>query len=154
MKVGFLGFDVKSKTAEIWDDGEARFSSATLSTISKATVRVLEPAYIEQTRNRDIFILSHTTSQNQILAIFEKLTGTKWTVDRVDSKPLIADLHKKLAAGDFGPQVVYGLIKAATFAGDAGNPGDYSKLSWNETLHVELEDLETVLGNILKEMST
>lgn len=35
-------------------------------------------------------------------------------------KPLIADLHNRLAAGDFGHHVVYGLMKAIKFAGDAG----------------------------------
>lgn len=151
--MGFLGYDLKSKTAQIWDDGEAKFSSATLSTIAKAAVRILEPVHVEQTKNQDIFVLSFTTTQNQILDILEKLTG-KWSVEKVDSKSLIADLHKRLATGEFGPQVVYGLIKAGTFAADAGNPGDYSHLSWNEKLHLDLEDLETVLANISKDVSS
>lgn len=153
MKVGFLGFDISSRRAQIWDDGQARFSSATLSTIGKAAVAILEPLYVEETKNQNIFILSFTTTQRQILEILERLTG-KWSVERVDSKPLISDLHKRLASGDFGPQVVYGIIKAATFAGDAGNPGDYSHLSWNEKLHLELEDLETVLANTLKDVNS
>lgn len=152
MKVGFLGFDLTRKTAEIWDNGDARFSSTTLSTIGKATVRILEPMNVEQTKNQDIFILSFTTTQNQILTILENLNG-KWSVERVNSKPLITDLHKRLETGDFGPQVVYGLIKAATFAGNVGNPGDYSQLSWNEILHLGSENLETVLVNILKDVS-
>ena len=77
---GFLGFDLKSKTATIFDSGDTLTNFTLLSTVGKATSAILEkPA---ETANRYIFINSFRTTQNHILAALKKATGEEWKMKK------------------------------------------------------------------------
>lgn len=138
LKVGFLGFNAANKTVTIVDSGNATFSSTNLRYIGLAVVKALENA--EATRNQYVYISGFRTSQNEILAAAEKITGEKWTVSKVSAKDHIAAGNEKLQRGDlsgFAP-----LIQAVTF-GDDEQLGDLKKSGlWNEKLGLVQESFE------------
>ena len=143
LKVGFLGFDASSKTATLYDNGEATFSTTTLHQVGVTVVKALEKE--DLTKNQYVFVSEVQTSQKEILATVEKVTGAKWTVKDVDTKDLIAEGRGKIQKGDFSG--IVNLIVGAT-CGKEGL-GDFSSQGlWNEKLGVPSESLEEVVKKI------
>ncbi|KZM18726.1 uncharacterized protein EKO05_0006568 [Ascochyta rabiei] len=99
LKVGFLGFHAPSKTATIIGSGKVTFSTTNLYTIGVAAVKVLENA--EATKNQRVFVSEFQTTQDEILAAAEKITGEKWTVNKVAVQDHLAKGNELLAKGDF-----------------------------------------------------
>lgn len=137
LKVGFLGLNAQNKTATILDSGNATFSTTNLGTIGQAVVKALENA--EATKNRYVYVSGFQTSQNEILAAAEKITGEKWTVNKISAKDQIARGNELLQKGDFsgvGP-----LIQAVTFGDEQLGDLKPSGL-WNEKLGLKQDSLE------------
>jgi hypothetical protein len=99
IKQGWLGYDLSTNTARIWDSGNARYSCNTLRQIARGLVKALE--HPEDTANRAIFIASFTTTNNEVLAALENASRKKWTVVPVDGEKEIADGQAKREKGDF-----------------------------------------------------
>jgi len=142
LQVGFLGYNVKEKTAQIWDGGNVPFTTTNITTISKAVVSLLStPEAIAATENKYVYIASHTVTQNEILASFEKATGAKWTVESIDSKEAARVANEKLKNGDYS--AFPDLIRSAFYASD--ELGNFSNKVSNELLGLlglEKEDLD------------
>jgi hypothetical protein len=149
LEIGFLGFNLASKTATIWDSGDAPFSATNLSTIGTGLVSLFStPANIADSANKYVYIASHTVSQNQILAGLERVTGEKFTVTKVEAKPSIKENLEKLGKGDHS--AVIPLIQAASLGDEA--LGDFTKVEggvWNEKLGLKKEDLDADLKVIV-----
>ncbi|EMD69061.1 hypothetical protein GGP41_004921 [Bipolaris sorokiniana] len=137
LKVGFLGFQSHSKTVTLFDDGEATFSTTNLHQIGVATVKVLEHA--DQTKNQWVYVSGFQTTQKEILAVAEKVTGTKWTVEKVNVKDHIAQAREKLQKGDFS--AIPDLLQSVTFSKE--ELGNFAPLGlWNDKLGVPEESFE------------
>ncbi len=137
LRIGFFGLDGSSKTATIFDDGEAVFSTTNLHQIGVATVNALRNA--DLTKNQYVYISGFQTTQKEILATAEKVTGTKWTVKNASVKDHIEEGRAKLQAGDFSG--ILNLLQGATF--DREQLGDFSSAGlWNEKLGVPKESFE------------
>ncbi|KAJ4358957.1 hypothetical protein N0V95_002573 [Ascochyta clinopodiicola] len=140
LKVGFLGFHVSSKTATIIDSGNAIFSATNLHTIGSAVVKTLENA--EATKNKRVYVSEVQTSQNEILAVAEKITGEKWTVKKVGLQDHIAAGNALLQKGDFSG--IGHLIQAAVFGDESLS--DLKPLGlWNEKLGLKQGSLEDTI---------
>lgn len=137
IKVGFLGFDPKSKTATIVDSGNATFSTTNLGAIGQAAVKVLENA--DATKNQYVYIGGFQTTQNEVLAAAEKITGEKWTVNKVTAKDFVAKGTEQLQKGDLhgiGP-----LILAITYGDE--QLGNFTKHGlWNDKLGLTQDSFE------------
>ncbi|KAF2131028.1 isoflavone reductase family protein-like protein CipA [Dothidotthia symphoricarpi CBS 119687] len=145
LQQGFFGLDGASKTATLFDEGKAQFSATSLSQIGLATIKVLEKP--EVTKNQFVLIAGHTTSQNEILAVAEKVTGKKWTVKNVSAKEHGADGLAKLQKGDFSG---IGLLIQAGLFGAEDNLGDNSHFGlWNEKIGLEKENFEETIKTAL-----
>jgi hypothetical protein len=144
LKVGFLGFDAGSKTVTIIDNGTAIFSATNLSQIGCAVVRILEKP--DLTKNKYVFVSSFETSQNDILATIEKITGEKWTVKNANSKDMRKEGLEKLGKGDMSGVVA--LIQAG-ISGAEGFGDNRPEGSWNEKLGLEQEDFEKSIKGAL-----
>jgi hypothetical protein len=93
--VNFYGVNPRKKTAEIWDDGTARFSATTRSSIGLAVASVL--AKPEATANRTVYISSTELSVNDLLAAEQKVVGGNgWTLTRVDTDEQIREQQQAL----------------------------------------------------------
>ncbi|KAF2431557.1 NAD(P)-binding protein [Tothia fuscella] len=149
LKIGFLGFNFKDHTAEIWDSGSAPFSTTNLPTIGLSLVKILSTeSNLKATANKYIYVASHTVSQNDILKAVEKITGSKWNVTSFSSKEVIPAELEKLGKHDYSG--VMKLIQAAAF-GDGGL-GDFGKVEggvWNEKLGLPKENFEEDLKKFL-----
>ncbi|KAL5116196.1 hypothetical protein ACEQ8H_005861 [Pleosporales sp. CAS-2024a] len=139
-KVGFLGFNVANKTATLWDNGTAIFSATNLHTIALGLIKVIEKG--EESANQYVYISSFNTSQKEMLAGFERLTGSTWAVTQVSSSEQLASGRAKLEKGDFSG--IEDLLKVATFSGEEIGRFDAAKL-WNDRLGLPKDDFEKAL---------
>jgi hypothetical protein len=138
LRVGFMGFDGPSKTATIFDDGETIFATTTLHQVGIAAVKSLKNA--DLTKNQYVYVAGFMTSQNEILAAAEKVTGAKWTVNKTTAKEEIKVGRAKVQKGDYTG--IKELIQSVNF-GKEDQLGDFSSQGlWNEKLGVPKEDLE------------
>jgi uncharacterized protein YbjT (DUF2867 family) len=97
---GFLGFDIPNHTVTLYDEGKVRTSGTTLPNIAKAVVAAIR--HPEVSLNKRIFIADATFTQQEVLALFEKYTNTKWTVKHVSTKDKQKEGDEKLAHGNPG----------------------------------------------------
>ena len=99
LKVGFLGVDIPNKKATLMDDGNAPFSTTTLSDTGKSVVGIL--THPEETKNRYVFVQSAVVTQNKLLAAVEKVTGEKFVIEHENSEEVERAGNEKIAKGDF-----------------------------------------------------
>lgn len=142
-----MGFDIRERTALIYDSGTEPFTGTTLQGISQAVVGVLKnPA---ETSNRFVKVRSVKTCQNELLAAFEKATETKWSVRRSTTKELLESGRRKKEEGD-GSWTI-DLVVAQLYEEDAGR--SVVAPSWEESdsplLGVVEETLHEVVGKAL-----
>ena len=123
---GFLGFDIINRTATLYDDGKHLFSSTTLPSAVKAVVAILH--HPELTQNKRIYIADATLTQQQALALFEKYTGSNWTVRHGSTEDSLKDGADAFAKGDrregvhaYSMAVIYNGQGAAQFDGKTSN---------------------------------
>jgi nucleoside-diphosphate-sugar epimerase len=148
LRVGFTGFDLKTHTATVWDNGTNVWSATNLATVGKAVVSVLLRP--EETKNRHSFIQSFNVSQNDVLAALEKATGTKWQVNHVDSDERTKTGNELIKQGDFTGFPL--LILAVILNGKVDVGSDFTKVAKldNDLLGLPKEDLQATIDAIVK----
>ncbi|GJC77181.1 NmrA-like family domain-containing protein [Colletotrichum liriopes] len=100
VKEGFLHAYLDKKEIDVIDGGNIKASVATLPRVGEAVVRILNLGVTEVTKNKTLFIQSFCITQNELLHSLEKATGSKWTVNKVESESFIEEHKKKADAGD------------------------------------------------------
>lgn len=146
LREDFLHFRLRSRKADIIDDGDTKSSQATLPQIAKATVRILQRP--DETKNRMLFIQSFCVSQNEVLRSLEKaMGGAKWEVQRFDSEEFIKEKKALADAGDADA------IEDLVFVLGAinGNWEDKPDFAMN-LLGLENEDLDAVVKKVVDEL--
>jgi len=94
--------DVKNGTANVWDGGDVPFGTTNLRLIGQTLVKILtDSAAYEDSENKYIYLSSHTTTQNELVAAAEKATGKKFEIIKIDGAQRVAEGKEKLAKGDF-----------------------------------------------------
>ncbi|RMJ14236.1 hypothetical protein CDV36_006064 [Fusarium kuroshium] len=150
LKVGFLGFDFSNNRAHLFDGGKVPFGATNMHTIGHALFSLLSsPSAYAESQNRYIHIASHMTSQHEILAAVEEVTGKTWEKVAVNGKELSRTSLVKFHLGD--PSAFPGLIQAMTWGrlGDTGL-GDFSgEELFNDKLGLPKEDLEADVRAVL-----
>jgi uncharacterized protein YbjT (DUF2867 family) len=113
--------DVKNGTATVWDDGNVPFSTTNLHIIGQTLVKVLtDPTAYEDSSNKYIYLASHTTTQNEIVAAAEKASGKKLEITKVDGAQRVAEGKELLAKGEFtGIRYLIAGIAFSKINGDA-----------------------------------
>ncbi|KAH6620580.1 hypothetical protein C7974DRAFT_426720 [Boeremia exigua] len=97
----FLEFDIKERSATIWDDGNTKFHATNIGDIGAAIVNLLsEPNTLEKVKNTYVYISSFELTQNKILLELERATGTDFQVKRVKSEDIQRSAMESLAKGD------------------------------------------------------
>lgn len=91
--------DLVRHTADVFDGGHTKASATTLTRIGEAVVRILRKYPDETIRNRVLFIQSFCISQIELVQALERATGTKWTVNDLDSEKFIAEKRPLAEAG-------------------------------------------------------
>lgn len=138
LKAGFHGFNSANKTVTLFDGGKAKFSTTNLYQIGLTIIKALEKE--DLTKNQYVYVSSFTTTQLEILAAAEKITGEKWTVTDVNTKDHIKEGNEKLQKGDFSG--ILNLLQGVTFSVEEGL-GDLTPQGlWNEKLGLPKESFE------------
>ncbi|KAH8600716.1 hypothetical protein B0O99DRAFT_609301 [Bisporella sp. PMI_857] len=130
LNFGTFGLSLKDKTIRILDSGNELVSTSSLPYVGKAVAAIL--LHEVETANRYIEIAEFTTSQNQILAIFEEDTGTKFIVANAKTADIEKTGHSKLDSGDHSAFIDFLLVY--NFRDGKGH-----------SFHVE-EETEQILG--------
>ncbi len=94
-----MGFHIAEGKITLWDDGETFFSATTEENTALAVLRALT-THVDETRNKNVFLQDIKTSQKELLATVEKLTGRKFEVERLDGESTVRELKKLTAEGD------------------------------------------------------
>lgn len=143
---GFLGFDLKSKTATISDAGTAPTNFTLLATTGLATAAILDkPA---ETANRYVFVNSFRTTQNEILSALQTVTHQKWTVKHTTCEEESRIGKEKLDEGDWSG--VGRAIMGASYSGGKYDFAEGRELD-NELLGLPVdEDLVATVERIVR----
>ena len=137
---GFLGFDIKNRSAVLYDEGKHRTVGTSLPTIGKAVVATLH--HPELTQNKRIYVDDAIFTQKQALELFEKYTNTKWTVKNVTSANARKEAEENLAKGNIGPAFV-GFILSYAYGGSIG--ANYEGKILNQALGVPTVPLDQIV---------
>ncbi|KZL72821.1 isoflavone reductase family protein [Colletotrichum tofieldiae] len=147
VKLGMTGFDLANKAVTLIDGGKTPFTASNVAQIGRAIVSVLQhPA---ETKNQLVFIESFTTTQTEILAVLEKLTGQEWKVNKVSSQDVRQDGFAKLGKGEFvegGSAVIMALVLGE------GGLEDHTHVKggiWNQRLGLKTESVEQTVREAL-----
>lgn len=139
-----MGYNLKDKTATIWDSGNEPFTGTNLAFIGQAIAGVLK--HPEETANKYIEVASFTTTQNELLKILEEETGAKWTVEhkKTEDSQKLAD--EKLSKGDYSAFGDY--LKQYLYGDGKGQSPKEAELA-NTMLGLPKEDLRaTIKGSL------
>jgi hypothetical protein len=157
LKGGFFGIDTKNKTATLYDDGKARFSTTLLSTVGLAVARLLSlpvesssGASLSTYANKFIYLSSFHTTQQEILDAVQKATKTTesdWTITKLCAQSYVDQGNEKMARGDFSGMV--DLLYAVMFKEGLGADYESVKGTSNEVLGLPKEDMVEVVRRIL-----
>lgn len=91
---------------------------------------------------RYIDVASFITTQNEILYLYEKETGTKWTVNKATTDESLKVGGEKLAKGDFSAFGDY--LKVYLYRDSEGRSPKKAQLA-NEELGLPVEDLKATI---------
>lgn len=142
-----MEFDLKSRTATIWDKGTSKFTLTDDDQLGRAVIAVLDRP--DQTANKNVYVASFETSQKEILTALEKATATKWTVTDTTAEKEVAEATEKIGKGDFSG--AYALVRATSFANTSGLRANYvrdEELS-NESLGLEFGTVEQTVSRVV-----
>ncbi|KAH7084152.1 hypothetical protein FB567DRAFT_498026 [Paraphoma chrysanthemicola] len=107
--------DVEKKRCDIKDGGNIKFSAATLETIGKAAIGIL--LHLDETANRPVKIKSIDTTQNELLAIAQKVEpSAQWDITYSTTQDLEKEARKSWEKGDHSESVVEKFIWRAFLA--------------------------------------
>lgn len=141
MRTPFI-IDLHGKSAELFDGGDRPFSATKTTTVGKAVARIL--SHYEETKNRPVWVQDAIVTQNQLVALGEKLTGSKFDTKVVSTADLESSAYVELGKESPDPNVWVSFIRRAAWA--EGYGGDFKKtdnalLGLKEMTEGEIEDL-------------
>jgi len=148
---GFLGFDIATRTASIWDGGNSVFTLTNVDQLRRAVIAVLErPA---QTANKNLYIASVETSQKEILAALEEVTGSKWTVVNTTTDKQVSEGMEKLDKGDMSGAFM--LVRATSLSNTPNLRANFVRDEQlaNDILGLKLESVKETVKRVVGDFS-
>ena len=146
LRHGFFGFDFKTRTATLIDDGTTMCSLSRMRTIAKAIRGCIEN--FEETKNQYVFIASFYMTQRDMLAAIEKLDGQKWTIEHTTSQDLQIRGHTRCIKGDW---MGIADLSMATALGKWGLVDWRNKDLFNEKLGLPKDSFEDAVHSVMEE---
>lgn len=96
----WLHIDIPNRKADILDAGDIPASACTMATIGLATSNILTKASDERTKNTTLYIQSFCATQMEIIQSFEKATGEKFELKKIDGMKFAEEKMKEMKGGD------------------------------------------------------
>ena len=135
-----------SRSAEIYGNGDTRWTGTTIPTIALATARILKkPA---QFSNRFIYIYSTVTTQNEVVDAFEAATASKWERKPVTWEDELTKGRRLIEEGNALGAMAG--IKESFYR--HGHGADYSRdvSSSNTALRLPEESIQQIVDKVVK----
>jgi hypothetical protein len=146
----FLGFDVPTKTATLWDDGKTAFNTVNVNSIGLALVNLFtDTAALEKAKNEYVYISSVKTTQLEIFAALKEVTGEEWTVKKISSKKVLVNSRERVRSGDLSslPTILQGIQFGEDGLANFGTKTE----KWNRLLRLdEEESVEETVRRVAK----
>ena len=95
---GVLGWDIDRRKVTLFHSGDRPVEATTVNQVCRAIIGTLRNP--DTTRNTHIHVNSFTVTQNQILAVLERLTGDSFEVSHESSEALAVRGKEHLEQGD------------------------------------------------------
>ncbi len=147
-----------AKKAEIYDDGMTAIVATTVPQVGRAVARLLclpvqsSSPCLSDYKNKFVYIMSFSVTQNDMLAAVQRATGTTptdWTVTHKPVDQWIQEGREKFAKGDLMGMV--NMLYGATFKKGLGDQFHGREVA-NEKLGLKEEDLDEVVQRVVKEI--
>jgi hypothetical protein len=142
-----MGWDLSAHRVSIFDSGNRPFVVSTLGQVTRAIISVLR--HEEETRNTYVYVKSFEVTQNQLLGLIERLSGTKFEVKHLTTEEIMQAGVDHLEKGDF--EHGYPEVVTAVAYGPWGflGFGDQAE-KWNSVLGLPKEHLEETVREVLR----
>lgn len=148
LKNNFLGLDYANKTITFADEGKGKFSTSTMSNTALALKQsLLNP---QLTANKVVYISDFATSQSELVATIEKVSGVSWTRKNVDSIAAVEEYKRKVDEGDI--MSIYKLVELGFVAGRYGAWLEENERLWNEQLGLPKAQIDEVVKCAVEKM--
>ncbi|KAJ3531398.1 hypothetical protein NM208_g8893 [Fusarium decemcellulare] len=110
--------DLRSKSVQLYDEGQHTFSSTSVHSVGKAIAGALKKP--EATKNRNLLIHDIVLSQAKVLALAKKHSppGTQWTETRIDAAKEFEQSLENLKKDPTDFHLVLPLLKATILGGN------------------------------------
>lgn len=144
----WLHIDIPNRKADILDAGDIPASACTMATIGLATANILTKADDERTKNTTLYIQSFCATQMEIITSFEKATGEKFELNKIDGMKFAEEKMKEMKAGNKAATEDVVWVLGAYEA-------DWRKMKGfaNELLDLKEESLDDICKRIVDEPS-
>ncbi|KAF5609657.1 isoflavone reductase like P3 [Fusarium subglutinans] len=150
VQVGFFGINPEAKTAEVLDDGNAKFTATTRDGVGQAVVGIL--SHPEETANRIVYISSTELCVNDVLEAEQRLVGREgWKIKHVKTDEEIIKANKVVAtATEMMPRMIATrrLALAVTVQERCGANFEKRGILDNELLGVPQEIIQEVVARV------
>lgn len=147
-----FGFDFDKRSLTLYDDGNTKSSTSTLSQVGRAVAKVLslkllpddendKSLTVSSFRNKPVYLKSFVVNQNEIFDSVKRVTGTNdtdWTITHEDTKKRYQDGMSQVKTGNMAG--FSKLLYARAFYPD--DPSDLSSKAQNELLGLPEERLD------------
>lgn len=101
IKTKMLGFDLKNKTARLYDHGRNTVTACTTRFVAEAVVVALQMMHVEQVKNKRLPVAEVEYTGRDLLRTLESATGEKqWRVEDISTESARQKGKELLAAGD------------------------------------------------------
>ncbi|UJR22891.1 hypothetical protein I4U23_025919 [Adineta vaga] len=144
----FLCFDIPSRTATLYDEGKHTVSGTVLNNLGKAVVAILR--HPELTLNQRICLADTTFTQQEILALLEKYTDTKWTVNHVTTQDTLKRAEEEWKKGNI-KDGYFAFLLSLTYGG--ANTCNFGSKIKNKVLGLKDVTLEQIVREAVQRKS-
>lgn len=139
-----LLLDFENHKAILYDEGDNRISSTSLSNVGNAIAGILQN--FEATKNKIVHTSEVILTQNELLRIAERLRpDIKWEISKVKTTVMLKEGLDSVSAGDFSMPVIMKVLKGTAFSGSiygtAFDETDNELLGVKELTEKDLEAL-------------
>lgn len=145
---GIYGISLENKSITIFDSGNQKVSTTSLSYLAEGVVAILQ--HPDETANKYINIVEFEVTQNLLHKLFEEETGSKFTVEHKTSDEAEKKGKEKVAAGGRFPFEEF--LQKYWFGDGPGHAIKESDKA-NKVLELPQSDLREVIRRYIKEHS-
>ena len=149
---GYFGIDIKSRSAHLYDDGNVKINTTTMSKIGRSVASFLSlpREEIEKHSNSFVYLSSFLISQNEILESVQRATGTSeddWNITSSSAAQAVQEGWEKLHSGNF--MGIIDILYGTNF--NRGSGGDYesSKGTANGIMGLQQENIDDVVRAVV-----